>query len=44
MTAGQDRGSGWPMALSRNARTGLLLAAVALVFFVAIVLKYWLLR
>ena len=32
------------MALSRNARTGLLLAAVALVFFVAIVLKYWLLR
>jgi hypothetical protein len=32
------------MALSRNAKTGLILAAVALAFFAAIVAKYWLLR
>jgi hypothetical protein len=28
----------------RNRRTGLILAAVALGFFVAIVLKYWLMK
>lgn len=32
------------MPLSRNAKTGLVLAAVALAFFAAIVAKYWLLR
>ena len=32
------------MPLSRNARTGLILAAVALAFFLAIIAKYWLLR
>jgi len=32
------------MALSRNAKTGLILATVALMFFCAIVAKYWLLR
>jgi len=32
------------MPLSRNARTGLILAAVACAFFAAIVAKYWLLR
>ncbi|MEO8202742.1 MAG: cytochrome oxidase small assembly protein [Betaproteobacteria bacterium] len=30
--------------MSRNAKTGLVLAAVALVFFLAIIAKYWLLR
>jgi hypothetical protein len=32
------------MPLSRNARTGLILAAVALVFFAAVIVKYWLIR
>jgi hypothetical protein len=32
------------MALSRNARTGLILAGVALIFFAAVILKYWLFR
>ncbi len=32
------------VALSRNARTGLILAAVALAFFAAVILKYWLIR
>jgi hypothetical protein len=32
------------LALNRNAKTGLVLAAVALVFFAAIIAKYWLLR
>ena len=31
-------------AVSRNARTGLILACVAFAFFAAIVAKYWLLR
>ena len=29
------------MALSRNAKTGLILATVALAFFFGIILKYW---
>jgi hypothetical protein len=32
------------MPLNRNAKTGLVLALVALAFFAAIVAKYWLLR
>jgi hypothetical protein len=32
------------MPLSKNARTGLILATVALAFFVGIILKYWLIR
>lgn len=32
------------MPLSRNTRTGLILAAVALVFFAAVIVKYWLIR
>jgi hypothetical protein len=32
------------MSLSRNARTALILATVALAFFVGIILKYWLIR
>jgi hypothetical protein len=32
------------MALSKNARTALILATVALAFFVGIILKYWLIR
>jgi hypothetical protein len=31
------------MALSKNARTGLILATVALAFFLGIILKFWLL-
>ena len=31
-------------SMSRNAKTGLILASVALAFFLAIVAKYWLLR
>ena len=30
--------------MTRNARTGLILATVALAFFVGIIAKYWLLR
>jgi hypothetical protein len=30
--------------MTRNARTGLILAMVALTFFLGIVAKYWLLR
>ena len=30
------------MALSKNARTGLILATVALAFFFGIILKFWL--
>ena len=32
------------MPLSKNARTGLILATVALAFFAGIILKYWLIR
>jgi hypothetical protein len=32
------------MPLSRNAKTGLVLAAVALVFFAAVIVKYWVVR
>ena len=31
------------MALSKNAKTGLILATVALAFFFGIILKFWLL-
>lgn len=41
---GIEKGAGAAMPLSRNAKTGLILAAVALAFFAAIVAKYWLLR
>lgn len=44
MTDGTIDPGGVDVALSRNARTGLILAAVALVFFAAVVLKYWLIR
>jgi hypothetical protein len=30
--------------MTRNARTGLILASVALMFFLGIVARYWLLR
>lgn len=36
--------AGAGMPLNRNARTGLILAAVALVFFAAVIVKYWLIR
>jgi hypothetical protein len=36
--------TGTELALSKNARTGLILASVALVFFLGIIAKYWLLR
>ena len=39
-----EKDAGAAMSLSRNAKTGLILAAVALAFFAAIVAKYWLLR
>jgi hypothetical protein len=39
LTEGRDT-----MRLNRNAKTGLILAAIALVFFAAIIAKYWLLR
>jgi hypothetical protein len=29
------------MALSKNARTGLILASIALAWFVGLILKYW---
>ncbi len=32
------------MPVRRNVKTGLILAAVALAFFLAIIAKYWLLR
>ncbi len=31
-------------AVNRNVRTGLILASVALAFFLAIIAKYWLIR
>jgi hypothetical protein len=31
------------MALSKNARTGLILASVAAAWFVGVIVKYWLL-
>jgi hypothetical protein len=31
------------MALSRNARTGLILASIALAWFLGVILKYWVL-
>jgi hypothetical protein len=35
--------AGAVVALSKNARTGLILASMALVFFLGVVAKYWLL-
>jgi hypothetical protein len=32
------------LSLSKNAKTGLILATVALAFFLGIIAKYWLLR
>ncbi len=32
------------MPLSNNAKTALILASIALVFFCGVILKYWLLR
>jgi hypothetical protein len=29
------------MALSKNARTGLILASIALAWFVGLIIKYW---
>jgi hypothetical protein len=37
-------GSEAGIPVSKNAKTGLVLACVAMAFFVAIILKYWLLR
>jgi hypothetical protein len=31
-------------AVNRNTRTGLILAGVALAFFLAVIAKYWLIR
>jgi hypothetical protein len=31
-------------AVNRNVRTGLILASVALAFFLAVIAKYWLIR
>ena len=44
MTAFENERVTAEMPLSRNARTGLILATVALAFFAGIILKYWLLR
>ena len=44
MTGQATHSAGARMPLSRNARTGLILASIALAFFAAIVAKYWLLR
>ena len=44
MSNGAVNGSHEDMPVSRNARTGLILAAVAFAFFLAIIAKYGLLR
>ncbi len=44
MSNGATNGSHPEAPVSRNAKTGLILASVALAFFLAIVAKYWLLR
>ena len=44
MRQGLASGSDAQAPVSRNARTGLILASVALAFFLAIIAKYWLLR
>lgn len=44
MTAFAPQGVNAAMPLSKNARTGLILATVALAFFAGIILKYWLVR
>jgi len=33
-----------PVGLSNNAKTALVLASIAAVFFIGIILKYWVLR
>ena len=44
MSAGLTQGPGAQANVSRNAKTGLILAAVAFAFFLAIIAKYGLLR
>ena len=44
MSAGLTQGPGAQANVNRNAKTGLVLAGVALAFFLAIIAKYWLLR
>ena len=44
MTVAVHRRTDAEMPLSKNARTGLILATVALAFFVGIIVKYWLIR
>ena len=44
MSPGLTHGSQAGAPVSRNAKTGLILASVALAFFLAIIAKYWLLR
>ena len=43
MSAGPHHGSAEGF-VNRNVKTGLILACVAFVFFVAIIAKYWLLK
>ena len=44
MSGGLTQGSETGPHVSRNAKTGLILACVAFAFFLAIIAKYWLLR
>jgi hypothetical protein len=44
VSAGLAQGAQARPAMNRNTRTGLVLAAVALAFFLAIIAKYWLIR
>jgi hypothetical protein len=44
VSAGLAHGAQARPAMNRNTRTGLVLAAVALAFFLAIIAKYWLIR
>ena len=44
MSGGLTQGSEAGGQVSRNAKTGLVLAGVAFAFFLAIIAKYWLLR
>lgn len=32
------------MALSKNAKTGLILASIALAWFVGLIIKYWIIK
>jgi len=44
VSAGLANGAQAGPAVNRNTRTGLILAAVALAFFLAVIAKYWLIR